>query len=253
MSDDYGGARSKQAARFSTSKARPRKMPSHPVEATMEKGCVRVNSEVFLFGHREREAGVPRIIERGFARWPTHTILRLQRPNRVVGFGDFPEIGRSFEQHAHIEELFRHLLHVAVGVVGFTITPMKLQSRHARFGSIVALLLAAGCQSASLEQASPAVFSNSSNASAVPGNIPAPYTAEGLTRAFADLCQMLGYRALRVRVDQSEFPFVVYGVLEGNCDYNDMRDALNTMAGYAYAGCGTSIYRGGSRTILRST
>src|SRR6185503_2884293 len=127
---------------------------------------------------------------------------------------------------------------------------MKLLSRYAHFVSTVALLLTVGCQSASLEQNPPAVALNSSTASGAPGNVSARYTAEGLRQAFAHLCQRLGYRAMRLEVDQSEFPFLVYGVLEGSCDFKDIRDTLNSMTGYAYTSCVTLISRSGSRTIF---
>lgn len=78
--------------------------------------------------------------------------------------------------------------------------------------------------------------------------VDARYTAEGLRLAFADLCKKLRYRALRVEVDQSEFPFIVYGVLERRCDYRAIRDALRSMPDYAYSGSVTAVHPDGSST-----
>ena len=79
-------------------------------------------------------------------------------------------------------------------------------------------------------------------------NIDPRYTAAGLRQAFAALCQKLGYRPLKVEIDQSEFPYLVYGVLEGRCAYRAIRDALGSMRGYAYAGSTTMVHKDGSRT-----
>lgn len=65
------------------------------------------------------------------------------------------------------------------------------------------------------------------------------YTAEGLKDAFQVLCGRLGYRIVRMSVDESEFPFLVYGELAGRCDYRAIRDALGSMPGYAYTGSTT--------------
>ena len=69
----------------------------------------------------------------------------------------------------------------------------------------------------------------------------ARYSAAGLRQAFKVLCQMLGYRALVVEVDESEFPYLVYGVLEGRADYRAIRDALPSLPDYAYAGSVTAV------------
>ena len=83
-----------------------------------------------------------------------------------------------------------------------------------------------------------------------PEKIDARYTPENLRHAFAALCKTLRYRALRVEVDQSEVPFVLYGVLEGRCDYRAMRDELSSMPDYAYAGCFTGSRGDGAVTVF---
>jgi hypothetical protein len=82
------------------------------------------------------------------------------------------------------------------------------------------------------------------------GQVARAYSADGLRRAFADVCQRLGYRAMRVEVDESEFPFLLYGVLEGSCDYGAIRDAVSTVPGYAYGGSVTLGARNGALTLF---
>ena len=53
-----------------------------------------------------------------------------------------------------------------------------------------------------------------------------------------------------VEVDQSETPFLVYGVLAGPCDYRAIRDQLGSMRGYAYSGCVTRGRGDNSVTIF---
>jgi hypothetical protein len=78
------------------------------------------------------------------------------------------------------------------------------------------------------------------------GKIDAKYTAEGLKDAFRELCKKLGYRIVRLEVDQSQFPFVLHGVLAGRCDYREIRDTVKQIPGYVYVGSVTSSTRDGS-------
>lgn len=116
---------------------------------------------------------------------------------------------------------------------------MKSPSRYViAFAAIIALELAVPREVASAEngtRSAPAVDHR--------------YTPEALQAAFARLCQRLGYKALSVTIDQSEFPFLVHGVLAGRCDYKAIRDELRSMPDYSYSGCVTSI-RDGSKTIF---
>jgi hypothetical protein len=77
-----------------------------------------------------------------------------------------------------------------------------------------------------------------------------PYSAAGLRAAFGELCKKLGYRIMRVEVDQSAHPFLLYGVLDGRCDYQEIHEALDSMPGYAYVGSVTMVQREGSRTVF---
>ena len=110
-----------------------------------------------------------------------------------------------------------------------------------------AALLAGSCASTDRP---PAVALESASGSGPVAAVDPRYTPDGLRDAFARLCRALHYRPLRVEVDQSEYPFVVYGVLEGRCDYQHIRNALFRMPGYAYAGSVTSVQRDGSWTIF---
>lgn len=75
----------------------------------------------------------------------------------------------------------------------------------------------------------------------VPAALDPKYTAEGLTEAFRALANRLGYRVQRLSIDQTEFPFLVHGVIEGRCDYRQLRRGLEDMPGYAYSGSTTWI------------
>ena len=79
-----------------------------------------------------------------------------------------------------------------------------------------------------------------------PARLDARYTAEGLTAAFRALCRNLGYEIQKLSVDETEFPFLVYGVLEGRCDYREIQAALRATAGYAYSGSSTGTTKDGS-------
>src|SRR5262245_15987200 len=96
----------------------------------------------------------------------------------------------------------------------------------ARLGLIVSALLLAGCSTGP----------SGTWSTEVPQGIDPLYSPQGLIRAFAELSKRMGCRPLYVNIDQSDFPFIVYGVFEGRCDYRDMGDMLKTMPGYAYSG-----------------
>jgi hypothetical protein len=113
---------------------------------------------------------------------------------------------------------------------------------------IGAAIMAAGCASSGSGPSALGMDSNRPRDGS--RSIDPRYTPEALRETFVTVCKALRYHALRVEVDQSEFPFIVYGVLEGRCEYEHIRDALFRMPGYAYAGCFTAIPADGSRTII---
>ena len=110
-----------------------------------------------------------------------------------------------------------------------------------------AFLMTAGCQVAPTRVEAPGAYVAQTTASGA--KIDPYYSADGLRKAFAQLCGQLRYRPINVEIDQSEFPFIVYGRLEGRCDYREIRSVLETMPGYAYAGCVTSV-RGNELTVF---
>lgn len=72
-----------------------------------------------------------------------------------------------------------------------------------------------------------------------PAKIDPKYSAAGLREAFTALCKRLGYRIVKLEIDQSEFPFLVSAVIEDRCDYRALRDGLSSVSGYTYNGCAT--------------
>lgn len=110
-------------------------------------------------------------------------------------------------------------------------TPLRT-SIFARTGAALALLFALS---------GPATAAEAPKSNAPAEKTDARYSAAGLRQAFKALCQMLGYRALVVEIDESEFPYLVYGVLEGRGDYRAIRDALPSLPDYVYAGSVTAI------------
>jgi hypothetical protein len=73
-----------------------------------------------------------------------------------------------------------------------------------------------------------------------PPALDAKYSAEGLAAAFRSLCEARGIKIEKIGVDTSEFPFVVYGVLENGRDFFRQIDSeIRALPGYSY-GASTS-------------
>jgi hypothetical protein len=69
-----------------------------------------------------------------------------------------------------------------------------------------------------------------------PPSLNAKYNQANLRTAFATLSQKSGLAVKLLEVDDSEFPFLAYGVLAGNCDFRVLEKGLRDMNGYAYGG-----------------
>jgi hypothetical protein len=69
-----------------------------------------------------------------------------------------------------------------------------------------------------------------------PARLDPKYTVEGLTAAFTTLCKKIGSDVIKLGVDDTEFPFLVYGVITGERPFQDIQNALRAMPGYAYSG-----------------
>jgi hypothetical protein len=69
-----------------------------------------------------------------------------------------------------------------------------------------------------------------------PANLDAKYSPTNLPAAFTALSAQAGLRVRKVKVDASEFPFLVYGLLEGKRNYGAIEKALTKTSGYEYGG-----------------
>jgi hypothetical protein len=79
---------------------------------------------------------------------------------------------------------------------------------------------------------------------AAPGNLDAKYTPTNLLAAFTAISRKAGWPIQKLAVDDSEFPFLVYGVLTGKHELsqNDIRQ----IKGYEYGGSVRGITAKGS-------
>ena len=69
-----------------------------------------------------------------------------------------------------------------------------------------------------------------------PAELDPKYTADGLIAACKAVCAKLGFELQKLAVDDTEFPFLVYGVISGSHDFQALPSALRTLPGYAYGG-----------------
>jgi hypothetical protein len=76
-----------------------------------------------------------------------------------------------------------------------------------------------------------------------PANLDPRYAPANLKAAFNSLGAKLGLTVRRLEVDESEFPFVLYGLVAGPCDYHALASGFRQMEGYGYGG---SVTRSGS-------
>jgi len=69
-----------------------------------------------------------------------------------------------------------------------------------------------------------------------PANLDARYAPEGLVAAFTQMSRTAGWKVLKLAVDDSEFPYLVYGVVANGRDLAELKTALGAMPGYVYGG-----------------
>jgi hypothetical protein len=69
-----------------------------------------------------------------------------------------------------------------------------------------------------------------------PAGLDARYSPTNLLAAFTALSQKQGLRVERLALDDSEFPFLVYGVLAGKHDFRELEAGLHQMKDYKYGG-----------------
>jgi hypothetical protein len=69
-----------------------------------------------------------------------------------------------------------------------------------------------------------------------PAGLDTRYSPTNLLAAFTALSQQQGLRIERLAVDDSEFPFLVHGVLAGQHDFRELEAGLRQMKDYDYGG-----------------
>lgn len=69
-----------------------------------------------------------------------------------------------------------------------------------------------------------------------PANLDPRYTPTNLMAAFTALSQKSRWHVRKLAVDDSEFPFLVYGLLDGKHDFREIEKGLREMKGYYYGG-----------------
>lgn len=82
-----------------------------------------------------------------------------------------------------------------------------------------------------------------------PKDLDARYAPGAVETAFRGMCSVAGIRVRRLAVDSSEFPHLVYGVLEGTHEYTVLRTLAASVPGYAYAGSVTRRLSDGSTCL----
>jgi hypothetical protein len=71
---------------------------------------------------------------------------------------------------------------------------------------------------------------------APPADLDPKYSSDGLIAACKAVYAKLGIELSKLAVDDTEFPFLVYGVISGSHDFQVLQGALRAMPGYAYSG-----------------
>lgn len=85
-------------------------------------------------------------------------------------------------------------------------------------------------------EANAAIMAYLGNPVPAPANLDAKYSPTNLTAAFTALSRRASWRVEKLAVDDSEFPFLVYGMLAGKHDFREIEKGLREMSGYNYGG-----------------
>lgn len=97
--------------------------------------------------------------------------------------------------------------------------------------------LAAGMERGSAASGNEAIVRYLGDPVPAPANLSPKHTGDGIAAAFRELCDRAGVKIERLEVDNAEFPFIVFGRLQGGREFMARIDShLKTMPGYAYAG-----------------
>jgi hypothetical protein len=90
--------------------------------------------------------------------------------------------------------------------------------------------------SALTNEANLAILAYLGNPVPAPAGLDAKYNRTNLRAAFTVLSKKADLRVKALEVDESEFPFLAYGVLTGKCDFQVLEKGLREMNGYSYGG-----------------
>jgi hypothetical protein len=86
------------------------------------------------------------------------------------------------------------------------------------------------------DPANRAIMAFLGNAVSPPAGLDARYSPTNLLAAFTSLSKKQGLRIERLAVDDSEFPFLVYGVLGGRHEFGELQASLRQTKDYDYGG-----------------
>ena len=86
------------------------------------------------------------------------------------------------------------------------------------------------------DPANRAIMAYLGDAVSPPAGLDAKYSPTNLLAAFTALSMKQGLRIVRVAVDDSEFPFLVYGLVAGKHDFRELETGLRQMKDYDYGG-----------------
>jgi len=81
-----------------------------------------------------------------------------------------------------------------------------------------------------------AILAYLGNPVSAPADLDAKYNPTNLRAAFTVLSRKADLHVKTLEVDESEFPFLAYGVLTGKCDFQVLEKGLREMNGYGYGG-----------------
>ena len=78
------------------------------------------------------------------------------------------------------------------------------------------------------------------DAVAPPANIDPDYSKEGLTKAIERAAELAGVSLKKVRIENSEFPFLAGVVCESDTEFEKLKEQFKTMNSYQYSGATSS-------------
>jgi hypothetical protein len=86
-----------------------------------------------------------------------------------------------------------------------------------------------------------------------PANIDSRHTPEGIANGFGLVAKKAKLDVRKLAVDDTEFPYIVYGVVEGERALSDIKSAVGAVSGYQYTGSVTGGVRGATYFAMNMT